>query len=187
MFNVSDCDVVITRSGEPSLSRSPVVIAPGRSAVGKSSRGWNVPLPLPRKRLTMSRKSLVTTMSSLLSPSKSSTTSERRLVGARNSWRFGNVPSPVPSRTLTLESKIPLATARSILPSPFRSSITKAIGNSPVTKSSPVWKVPSPSPSRMVTVSESLLAIPTSGAPSLSRSPIDTATGLSPHAYACAA
>src|ERR1039457_7621042 len=62
-----------------------------------------------------------------------------------------NVPSPLPSRILTL-LVVELVTARSAMPSPLKSPTATALGPPPTGKLTGVWKVPSPLPSATVTV-----------------------------------
>src|SRR5580658_336081 len=74
------------------------------------------------------------------------------------------------------------AVARSGLPSPFRSSITTDDGADcdPVLNSSCGWNVPSPLPSRMLTLLEPLFAVATSSLPSPFTSAIATDNGWTP-------
>ena len=61
-----------------------------------------------------------------------------------------NVPSPLPSRTVTELSDL-LAVTRSANPSPLRSAASMNAGCRPILNVAAGWKVPSPLPSRTLT------------------------------------
>ncbi len=92
-----------------------------------------------------------------------------------------NVPSPAPSRTLTLLEPM-LAVTRSGLPSPFTSPTATEYGVVPTAGDKPGAgaKAPLPLPSRTLTVPSNSLAETRSGRPSPFTSPTATETGMPP-------
>ena len=87
------------------------------------------------------------------------------------------------STLMVLSAKF--ATARSGIPSPLKSPTTTPCGSSPTVKAVCDPKVPSPTPSRTLTVPglEPELVTAKSSTPMLLKSPIATVSGINPTAY----
>ena len=117
----------------------------------------------PRCRSARSRRrfgGFATARSGTPSPSRSPIATERGPSPAPKRCSVWNVPSPLPSSTLT--SSLPsFAVARSGTPSPSRSPIATERGASPAPKRCSLWNVPSPLP--ISTLTSSLLRSPPRG------------------------
>ncbi len=150
-----------------------------------------LPVPSPRRtdRLPSSLRGspsrLATTRSAMPSESKSPTTTDVGASPTATSGAAVKLPLPSPKKIETLSAS-ETTTARSALASLLKSPTATATGYARYTllvtgRSGAEVNLPVPSPRRIETVSERLLATARSGRPSPLKSPTATARGLNPH------
>src|SRR5215468_5434048 len=124
-----------------------------------------VPSPLPSRRLTLSPNRSVTTTSSLPSPLKSASTTASGEGPIGYVTPSANVPSPLAMKTAMLSSTSS-DTTRSIFVSLFRLPDAMPAGPPAAAKVALYVRPPWPSPRKIVTSNELLLAVAMSSLPS---------------------
>src|SRR5207244_3510745 len=144
----------MAKSSRPSPLKSAVTIVPGWFTITGDVVAENVPSPFPNRIVTVLSLRFTTARSSSPSLLKSPRTSVKGPcpTGTGEPEAALNVPSPLPSRMLTM-FPIPSLTAKSALPSLLKSAATMPVAKKPTGIGEPGAgvNVPSPLPSSTTT------------------------------------